>query len=327
MKEEDEMSGNLLSNQDILLLAQSEGCSVLQFRNESGDGTMTCYDIFPGVMLSFNDFHMAYFDSIYSPESEILAIDYCREGRMEYVALKNAYAYMEAGDIKIDRRLSHTGRFVFPANHFHGLTIIFELATACESLKEEIKDFPVNLMLLQEKYCEGLYPKRIPKMDITENILKEFYKVPKKIRIPYFKVKIMELLLCLEALELPTETQEHPYYYKTQVEKIKAIHSFLAEHIEKNYTQQELSSMFDMSLSGMKSCFKSVYGKSIGVWLTQYRMNQAAELLLRNRDMNVSEVSGLVGYDSSSKFAMTFRKIMGMSPKEYRDAIRSGGKI
>ena len=46
----------------VSLLAQSDGCSVWQFRNESGDGTMTAYEVFPGVMLSFNDFHMERYD-------------------------------------------------------------------------------------------------------------------------------------------------------------------------------------------------------------------------------------------------------------------------
>ena len=37
---------------------------------------------------------------------------------------------------------------------------------------------------------------------------------------------------------------------------------------------------------------------------------------------SVAEIAGMVGYDSASKFAIAFRKIMGMSPLEYRNAIR-----
>lgn len=58
--------------QQGLLLAQSNGCSVYQFSNETGEGTMTCYEVFPGTMLSFNDFHMAYFESEYVPGRDIL---------------------------------------------------------------------------------------------------------------------------------------------------------------------------------------------------------------------------------------------------------------
>lgn len=107
--------------QKAMLLAQSDGCSVYRFCNETGDGTMTCYEIFPGAMLSFNDFHMEYFDSEYVPDRDMFAIDHCREGKMEYVAAENAYAYVGAGDIKMDRRLEHTGRFVFPSRHYDRL--------------------------------------------------------------------------------------------------------------------------------------------------------------------------------------------------------------
>ena len=72
----------------------------------------------------------------------------------------------------------------------------------------------------------------------------------------------------------------------------------------------------------MKSCFKSVYGTTIGAWLTDYRMNRAAEFLRAEKQKSVAEIAGMVGYDSASKFAMTFRKIMGMSPMEYRGVIR-----
>ena len=38
----------------------------------------------------------------------------------------------------------------------------------------------------------------------------------------YFKVKILELLLYLHGLELPEDREEKPYFYKSQVEKVKA---------------------------------------------------------------------------------------------------------
>lgn len=241
---------------------------------------------------------------------------------MEYLAAENAYAYVGAGDIKMDKRLTHTGRFVFPSSHYHGLTIGFDMEIAAAALAEEVKDFPVDLLKLQEKYCPGRYPNLIHEKGAAEHIFGELYQVPEKIRIPYFKIKIMELLLYLDALELPKEQEERPYYYKTQVEKVKAIQAFLAEHMAGNYTQEDLSVRFEIPLTGMKNCFKSVYGMSIGAWLTDYRMNRAAEFLRADREKSVAEIAGLVGYDSASKFAIAFRKIMGMSPVEYRSAIR-----
>ena len=66
------------SQPDLCLLAKSGGCSVYQLRNESGEGTMTVYEVFPGATILYNDFHMAYCDSSFETRQDLLCIDYCR---------------------------------------------------------------------------------------------------------------------------------------------------------------------------------------------------------------------------------------------------------
>ena len=116
----------LLEHQGAILLAQSDGCAVWQFRNETGDGTMTTYEIFSGVMLAFNDFHMERYECDFVADRRMLAIDHCREGRMDYAASDNLVAYTAAGDMKLDLREQHTGTFHFPSCHSHGLTVAFD---------------------------------------------------------------------------------------------------------------------------------------------------------------------------------------------------------
>lgn len=116
----------LFEHQGAILLAQSDGCAVWQFRNETGDGTMTTYEIFSGVMLAFNDFHMERYECDFVADRRMLAIDHCREGRMDYAASDNLVAYTAAGDMKLDLREQHTGTFHFPSCHSHGLTVAFD---------------------------------------------------------------------------------------------------------------------------------------------------------------------------------------------------------
>lgn len=315
------MDKSFISCGDSVRLAESDGCSVYQLRNETGEGTITIYEVFPGVALAYNDFHMRYYDSQFKPERNIFCIDHCREGRLEYPAAKGAFSYVEAGDLKLDRRLTHTGHFEMPLSHYHGAMISFDMETVCKSLPLEIKDFPVDLWALQKKFCSDIYPMVIHGACSIEHIFGELYAVPEKIKRPYFKIKILELLLYLEALELPETPAEKPYFYKTQVEKTKAIQQFITQHMDETFTQEELSRRFDIPLTPMKQCFKSVFGSAIGSYLLEYRMNQAAVLLKTRRDMSVAEIAGLVGYDSPSKFAMAFRRLMGMSPTQYRNRI------
>ena len=51
------------NEEQMQCLAKSEGCSVFRMENATGGGTIAMYELFPGVMLGFNDFHMDYFDS------------------------------------------------------------------------------------------------------------------------------------------------------------------------------------------------------------------------------------------------------------------------
>lgn len=299
-------------------VAESDGCSVYQFRNETGEGTITFYEVFPGVALAYNDFHMRYFDSDFRPGRDVFCIDHCREGRLEYTAQNNAYAYVEAGDLKLDRRLSHTGRFEMPLAHYHGAMVSFDMEAACRSLPAEMKDFPVDLRALQRKFCRDAYPMVIHGACSIEHIFGELYAVPGRIQRPYFKLKVLELLLYLEALELPQAAGEKPYFYKTQVEKTKAVQQFLAEHMAEPLSQEELARRFGIPLTTLKQCFRSVYGTTMGGWLLQCRMNRAAVLLRTRRELRVADIAGMVGYDSPSKFALAFRRVMQLSPAEYR---------
>jgi AraC-like DNA-binding protein len=102
------------------------------------------------------------------------------------------------------------------------------------------------------------------------------------------------------------------------VEKVKAIQALLISDLTKNYTIEELSEQFDIALTPLKNCFKSVYGSPIFTYMRTYRMNYAAALLKSNKEIKITDIAGMVGYDSPSKFSSAFRQEMGKTPLEYR---------
>ena len=201
------------------------------------------------------------------------------------------------------------------------ISIGFQVETAAKEIPAYMKGFSVDLYELQNKYCSDRTPYVIPGEPAIEHIFSELYNVPVKIKKDYFKIKVLELLLYLDALELSGHTEERPYFYKGQVEKIKAIQSLLTQDLTKNYTLEELSAKFDIALTPMKNCFKSVYGSPIFTYMRNYRMNYAAALLKSDKSLKVADVAGLVGYDSPSKFTAAFHQTMGKTPLEYRKSI------
>lgn len=301
--------------QDIV---ETEDCKIMQLSDDSGEGMMTVYHVFPGVFLMYNDFHMKECISEFQTDMDLFCIDHCREGRIDQEVGDGVYCYLEAGDLRVDQRIHHTGKFSFPLCHYHGISIGFKMAIAAKELPSIIKDFSVNLYKLQKKYCSDSTPFVIPREPAIQHIFSELYNVPIKIKKDYFRIKVLELLLYLDALELTGHTEERPYFYKGQVEKIKAIQALLTQDLTKNYTIEELSKLFDISLTPLKNCFKNVYGSPIFTYMKIYRMNYAAALLKSDRNLKVAEIAGLVGYDSPSKFASAFHKAMGKTPLEYR---------
>lgn len=291
---------------------------IMKMENETGEGIMTGYEVFPGAVVMYNDFHMEYCESRFEANNvDILCIDHCREGSMEYQLENEYFYYFEAGDLVIDNRRNHAGNVNYPMKHFHGISIGFHLPTAEEQLKKEFKDFSVSLYKLQEKF-NNKSPYIIRARDEIQHIFMALYRVPAKVRNDYFRIKIWELLLYLDALEFDDKDLEKPYFYKTQVEKVKAAQKLITEDLTKHYTIEELAARFEISQTALKNCFKGVFGSPINSYMQNYRMNIAATQLLQEKKKSVADIAFDVGYESPSKFTATFKKIMGATPLDYR---------
>ena len=98
-------------------LVESDDCKVMRLSDSSGEGMMTLYHVFPGVFLMYNDFHMKECISGFQTDMDLLCIDHCREGRIEQEVGQNAFSYLEAGDLRVDRRIHHSGKVGFPLSH------------------------------------------------------------------------------------------------------------------------------------------------------------------------------------------------------------------
>jgi AraC-like DNA-binding protein len=308
----------LSGGKNIFAVVEDEERAVFQMNDRTGEGVMVCYTVFPGAYLFYNDFHMQSCKCEFQSDIDMFCIDHCREGRIEQDMGNGAYVYLETGDLKIDNRKRHNTHFEFPLRHYHGITISLCMEQAAITLATELKGFSIDLYTLQRKYCAEKNLYILHGEGAIQHIFSELYTVPDRIKKSYFKIKVLELLLFLEALEISANNEERPYFYKTQVEKIKAVQSYMTADLEKHHTLEELAEKFDIPLTSMKTCFKGVYGTSVFAYMRAYRMNQAAVLLRVDREKSVAEIAGCVGYDSPSKFAVAFKDVMGKSPLEYR---------
>ena len=102
-----------------------------------------------------------------------------------------------------------------------------------------------------------------------------------------------------------------------QVQLIRQIHDYLLTHMEQRITIEELTHLYPINPTTLKTVFKEVYGNSLAAHMKEHRMEKAAALL-RETDMSVAEIAGQVGYESQSKFTAAFKEQFGQLPTAYR---------
>lgn len=312
-----DMGGN------VRRVTHDAGRSVWRAEGADGQGIMTMYDVMPGVILMFNDF-----TSVWSmksgfrltPGSRMLYLNYCREGRIEWESGTDSCLYLDAGDLGIDDHSRHESLFRFPFGHYRGVTVCLALDTADESLQSVFPEgFPVNVGRLYEKFCSGDEPSVLRSGPSVEHIFCEMYSAQDCFRDAYLKLKVMELLLFLGG-SIPEGGRIGQYgLTRAQVDKVKEIERAITSDLSSHKTLKELSREFEFPYASMQRCFKEVYGTSVHAYLTRYRMAQAATLL-RTTSKPVGEVAFEIGYANASKFASTFRGVVGMSPGDYRES-------
>lgn len=92
---------------------------------------------------------------------------------------------------------------------------------------------------------------------------------------------------------------------------------YLSDHYMDNVPLDELAKICNLSPSHFGALFRRETGMAPHQWLLSLRMNLARELLAATT-MPVGEVAARIGYPDQRYFARVFRKMVGISPSEYR---------
>ena len=172
---------------------------------DGGQAAVTLYPVFPGIDIRYHDVHAA--SCPLEPAAPgVLEISHCREGRMEY-RLGSRYFYLAPGDLSVARQDVLPTLAAFPTGHYHGITVTVDPGLAPRCLSCFLEDVEVQPAALAEKFCAagGYFAARSSRR--VEHVFSELYQVPEDLRRGYLKVKILELLLFLSALEVPAQPQ------------------------------------------------------------------------------------------------------------------------
>lgn len=307
---------NMIFPKGAYLKKTSDGAKIYRIDFEDGYGEMTTYSVLPGIILSFNNFHTF---SGFQSEARYpgaIEINHCLRGRFECMLPSGEIAYLGAQDFAVNNMARPPQHSTFPLGEYYGISLVLEIMPANNAIAQIIGPEIIDLQQLIEKMLSDgklLLLRADPKI---QHIFSELYDLPAKARIPYFKLKIIELLLFLT---FGQHCMAHPqrYVYKDTAQRTRQIAHKMTENLRIHYSVAQLAAQYQMSCKTLQRNFQKVYGQSPYAYLKHCRIETAA-LLLQTTDLSIHEIAQEVGYQNASKFSSAFADIYKMLPSEYR---------
>ncbi len=100
-------------------------------------------------------------------------------------------------------------------------------------------------------------------------------------------------------------------------EEYTAALAFLKENISKMLTLEDIAKGLNMSVSKLKLLFRQNYGSGPLSCFNELKIEKAKRLI-ENGEMNFTEISEQLGFNSLHYFSRTFKRLTGNSPSEYK---------
>lgn len=95
------------------------------------------------------------------------------------------------------------------------------------------------------------------------------------------------------------------------------IRTYIDDHYKEDLSLQDVAGAMNYSDAYFCKMFKQCFGKGFIVYLSEYRIEKAKQLLA-DVAINIKDISSEVGYRDSNYFAKVFKRVTGETPTDYR---------
>jgi len=107
------------------------------------------------------------------------------------------------------------------------------------------------------------------------------------------------------------------YRGRLSAAQLKQVKQYIEEHLAEDISLRALADVVQMSVFHFSRLFKRSVGFSPHQYHIQCRM-QLAKRLLTQRQLSIAQIAQRIGFSSQSHFNYHFKRIVGMTPTEYR---------
>lgn len=132
----------------------------------------------------------------------------------------------------------------------------------------------------------------------------------------YMKISMLSNLMFTKLVSDTTNNKKYPF--------IDACKDYIARNLRKPFKIQDISQQIGVNNSYLSKIFSKTEGMTISQYIAKERCSHAANLL-KYSDYDISEIAEYFCFSSQSHFGVQFKKIYGMTPKEYRIRYKESG--
>ncbi|KVV14645.1 AraC family transcriptional regulator [Flavobacterium sp. TAB 87] len=101
------------------------------------------------------------------------------------------------------------------------------------------------------------------------------------------------------------------------IDAIKELSQLIKQQPDESFSIKFLCQKSGLSANKLQEGFKLVHNRTVNDFITNTRIEKA-ESLMRNSDLNISEIVYSIGFSSRSYFSKIFKEKYNCSPKDYR---------
>ncbi|MVT09465.1 AraC family transcriptional regulator [Chitinophaga sp. ysch24] len=99
---------------------------------------------------------------------------------------------------------------------------------------------------------------------------------------------------------------------------IQTVIALMKDNLDKNLTLEEFAAAVNISASHLSALFREKTKYSPISLFTSLKIQKASQLL-QESDYNIKTVASKLGYDDQYHFSRVFKKIMGVSPRKFKE--------
>lgn len=124
----------------------------------------------------------------------------------------------------------------------------------------------------------------------------------------------------ISLLQLLTDVHDYVHKGSGKSGVVVECMAYLETHFSHDITLDSLGALFGYSGIHLLRLFQKNIGQSPHVYLTEIRMRYAKKMLMES-ELSLNEIAQRCGFHSDSHFKALFRKLVGMTPGNYRRSV------